>query len=189
MPANSSNQSDSASHGSLSDTQSYSSEEIAKAIDVSDSVVTEWAKQLPEPRTPAFRSLRMLTVACLCGMLPLILVGISFFAKRDSDGTAATTNPGPDTEAVAEEPPTDSDSEQQPRIAPLAQGIDLLIYQADRSLEQLDTFRPTMQLLGMSQMVDSLDLTLNLLLDRFGRGENEAGADSDSESAPESAGQ
>ena len=150
-------------HG-LDDTRSFSSGELEKAIDVSDSVVAHWASQLPDPPTPVFRTLRLLSVACLCGLLPVLLVTVSFFASRpaapaDSPAKGADA---PQSLLSGSDSETPSSVIGELGIDPVEQGIGMLIYRAEQSIGQLDNLRPTMHLLGISRMFDSLDLTLNL---------------------------
>jgi len=137
---------------------------IEKDIDISDSVVAQWAAQLPEPPTGGWRSSRIFGIACLLILLPLILVAISFYPRSEKAPPLSDSNKKPSVNSP-EEP--DSNSSVTPNTESpnqITQGLTAMLGNADQGMDALDTYRPTLHLLGFSKVFDSIDLTLDLVL-------------------------
>ena len=134
-------------------------------VDVSNSVVNNWAHLFPEPKTRAWRISTLAIVVCLLILLPIGLIWIPWpGSEPQPDAAPLSTNNGTGTnlDANPDSQSAIANQQQEPAIS-----IEQLMGQADDQLSMLSTYRPTMQLLGVSTMVESIDLTLNYLMNRM----------------------
>ncbi len=127
-------------------------------VDVSDSVVITWAHMFPDPKTPAWRTSSLIAVVCLLLLVPVGLVWMSQ-SLTPKNPVANASLPANRSGSSTQEANTD--------LSNTISSLQQFIGTADQQLEALKPYRPTFHLLGVATVWESIDMTLDLLLQQI----------------------
>ena len=129
-------------------------------VDVSDSVVITWAHMFPDPKTPAWRTSSLIAVICLLVLVPVGLIWMAQSIGSDQNRVGQIETTG-NNESGTEQLPDDTS------ITDTIKSLQQIIGSADLQMETLKPYRPTFQLFGVATVWESIDMTLDLILQQI----------------------